>query len=75
MLFCTNQSLFRDPLHLHCPHYFHSIARLLRTERLLPDPPLERHIPYNIGHVTSARPPTRVWDDDMHRRRATFDRC
>jgi len=50
MIFCANQSFVRYPPHLHCPHHCHTIARLLRTERLLPDPPLVSHTPYNIGH-------------------------
>jgi len=38
------------PPHLHCPHYYNSIARLLRNKRLLPEPSIVRHARYNIGH-------------------------
>ena len=42
--------LFILTAHLHCPHYFHTIARLLRNIRRAPDPTFVCHTPYNIGN-------------------------
>ena len=39
---------FIAPSHLHCPHYFNTIARLLRSIRRPPGPPFVCHAPYNI---------------------------